>query len=475
MKDSHLVAILKTISDKETRELRKWLNSPFHNHRQDVIDLFEYLMRNNHLEKVPALKKEKIFLKIFKKGPFDDAKIRQTMHFLLKCVEEYLSYKELTKDKTHKEILLARNYRSRNLGRIFEKELGKINKLQSRPDYMNSEFYRNDYLIQHELYLYKSLKKRSIQNNLQEVSDALDKSYIADKLKLFCLMLDYKRVYKAEYKEGLIHEILSHIEADNLLEVPAIAVYFYVYKSLSYTKNTHSPYFTDLRNAINKYGYLFPKGEIRDILLMTINYCIVRLNKGQSTFGKEALELYKYGLTNDLLIESNQISRYTFVNITRAAAANKEFYWAHNFIENYQHFLNKRDSENIVHFCRARLFFEEERFDEAMVDLAKVREDDLLLNLSSKHTLLKIFFKKDEYEALDSLLESMTKYLQRKGVPENYQNVYSSIIKMMKRLTKVNPYSSDDLKALEDRINKAPYLPHAERAWFLNQLKEIRL
>ena len=473
MKDSQLIAVLKTVSDKEGRELRKWLNSPFHNHRQDVIDLFEYLMKNEHLNKGTALKKEKVFTKIFKKEAFDDAKIRQTMHFLLKCIEEYLSYKELTKDKTRKAILLARNYRNRNLDKVFEKEFNKINKLQKNPVYRNADFYHNEFLIQQELNLYESSKKRS-HNHLQEVSDALDKNYIGEKLKLYCLHFSNKRVNKKEFKEGLIHEILNHIEAENLLDIPAISIYYYVYKSLSNTTNDN-PYFNELKTAIHRYGHLFPKGEIRDILLMAINYCIVRHNRGQDTFGRESLDLYKYGLKQELLVENNQISRYSFVNIIRFAGMYREFEWGHHFIEKYQSFLAEKNRENIVHFCRARVFFEEERYDEAMEDLAKVKEDDLLLNLSSKHTLLKIFFKKDEYEVLDSLLDSMTKYLQRKGVTENYRNVYSSIIKLMKRLIKVNPYSSDDLKQLEERIHKAPYLPHAERAWFLAQLKDIKL
>ncbi|MCB0580797.1 MAG: hypothetical protein KDD10_15985, partial [Phaeodactylibacter sp.] len=84
MESSHLVVILQTFSAKEVRSLRKWLNSPVHNQREDVVQLFEYLMAGAHLTEEKFLRKERVFSRVFPDEPFDDAKLRQTMHFLLK-------------------------------------------------------------------------------------------------------------------------------------------------------------------------------------------------------------------------------------------------------------------------------------------------------------------------------------------------------------------------------------------------------
>ena len=90
MENSQLIAVLKTFSAKEIRDFKRWLASPFHNQRKDVIQLFNYLIKNDHLNDKKYLAKEKIFKKIFPKEPYDDAKMRQTMHFLLKQVEDYI-------------------------------------------------------------------------------------------------------------------------------------------------------------------------------------------------------------------------------------------------------------------------------------------------------------------------------------------------------------------------------------------------
>jgi len=90
MKNSHLILTLGTFTKKELRELKKWLDSPVHNQREDVVLLFEYLTTNARLADEKYLKKEKIFRKIFPREPYDDARLRQTMHFWLKAIEEYL-------------------------------------------------------------------------------------------------------------------------------------------------------------------------------------------------------------------------------------------------------------------------------------------------------------------------------------------------------------------------------------------------
>jgi len=71
MNKSPLVSILRTFSKKEIREFRKWLRSPFHNQRQDIIDLFEYFFVDNHLHKEGYLEKPVVFSWIFPKETYD--------------------------------------------------------------------------------------------------------------------------------------------------------------------------------------------------------------------------------------------------------------------------------------------------------------------------------------------------------------------------------------------------------------------
>ena len=92
MQKSRLIEVLHTFNKKEFRELKKWFLSPAHNQRQDVIDLYDYLLKKDHLYNEEALKKEKVFQAIYPTHPFSDAKMRQVIHFTFKALEAFLAY-----------------------------------------------------------------------------------------------------------------------------------------------------------------------------------------------------------------------------------------------------------------------------------------------------------------------------------------------------------------------------------------------
>ena len=92
MKKSNIVQVLRTFSKKEVRELHKWLHSPMHNQREDVLRLLDYLVEGKHLEKEEMLVKEYLFPWVYPKETYDDAKMRQSIFFLMRCLEEFMVY-----------------------------------------------------------------------------------------------------------------------------------------------------------------------------------------------------------------------------------------------------------------------------------------------------------------------------------------------------------------------------------------------
>ncbi|MCP3929166.1 MAG: hypothetical protein GY705_08710, partial [Bacteroidetes bacterium] len=286
MKKSRLIRILRTFSKKEIRDLRKWVLSPIHNQRDDVRNLLEFLIENDHLFVDDCLEKEVVFFKIFHNETYDDGRMRQVMHFLIKTVEDFLTYQELHEDGVRAKIALARVYRKRKLDKSFHRSVKITKTLKETQKCRDEHFLYNEYLLQKEEYTYLEGQKRIIPMNLQEMSDTLDISYLASKLRQSCLMLAHQRVYKTEYAIGLIHEVLEYVEKNNFLKIPAIAVYYYVYLALTNPIEEH--HFKNLKETIFEYGHLFSHSEARDIYLMAINYCIGRMNAGENSYVLES-------------------------------------------------------------------------------------------------------------------------------------------------------------------------------------------
>ena len=422
-----------------------------------------------HLYNEEFLKKEVAYRWVFGKEQFDDAKMRQTMFFTTKCVEEYLIYQELHLDAIRAHTALANVYRKRKLPKLFQKNMRLTQKEQRNQDYRNGEFLNNEYQIRQEEYRFLSGQKRTVALNLQEMSNALDSTYLADKLRQSCLMLAHQSVYTAEYEIGMLDEVLQYVETRNFLDIPAISIYYYSYKAI--TEQDDESYFRNLRNEISERGHLFPKSEIRDIYLLAINYCIRQINVGKDEYIRESFELYREGLEQKILLDEGVLSRHTFTNVVTNGTRLKEFKWTENFINEYKAYLEDQYRENNVHYSLARLNFEKGDYETAMKLFSQMEYDDIFMNLNAKLMQFKMFYEQDELDVLESLLESMRNYLVRKKVIGYHKSNYKNIIRFTKKLLKINPYSEIQKKKLQKEIEDAN--PLAERKWLLKQLKDL--
>ena len=196
------------------------------------------------------------------------------------------------------------------------------------------------------------------------------------------------------------------------------------------------------------------------------------MNAGTPSFIREAFEMYRLGFEKEILIENKQLTRATFHNVVSIALKLKEYDWVQNFINDYQQYLKEEHREGFVYYSMARLHYEEKDYDKAMKLLVQeVHYDDIIINLSAKTLLAKMYYEQDEFDVLESLLESMRTYIQRKKVLVYHKNNYKNIIKYTKRLLKVTPYSSTKKEKLRNEIATAT--PLTEKEWLLYQLDNL--
>jgi hypothetical protein len=300
---------------------------------------------------------------------------------------------------------------------------------------------------------------------LQETNTALDVYYIAQKLKYFCNMHSHQSVFKIEYEYTFLEPLLAQIHQEKLLSIPAISVYYYIYHTLIEKENPE--HFVALKYEISEKLTKFPTSEGREILLMGINYCIGRTNAGHITYFGDALELFQLGDSSDLLLEDGLVSRFTFRNAVSIGTRVKAFEWVEYFINKYNKCLDEKYQGSFVQFNYARLYFEKGAYTQAMKILAQIEYDDILITLNAKFMLLKMYYELREYDVLESHLESMRAYVQRKEVIGYHRNIYKNIIRFAKKLLNLNP-TTQKIEALRQDI--ATTNPMADREWFYRML-----
>ena len=471
MKNSAIIAVLKTLDKKECREFHKWLTSPFFNQRQDVLDLFQYLIAANHLEEEKFLEKERIYRKLFPKESYDDAKIRQTIHFLNRQLEQFLAFKEIENDEYAYSVAYLKSLRKRNVPAVFQKKFNALRRAGLGNKTLDSNGLKHSFALFDE---YSSLLvgiDRTKDIHLQDSITAFDTLFIAEKLKHACLAFSHQQVFKTTYESKFLDDVIHTVESEPaLLEYPAIAIYYFGYLVQSQAPNADEHYFA-LKANLQKHGQVFSETEQRDIYLMALNYCIQRMNRGAAAFIREAFEMYHDAFESKIILESGSLSRRTYLNAILIALRLKEFDWVEQTISDYTSFLDPAYRETFSNFSKAKLAFERKNYPMAQRLLIHFDSSDILISLNAKTMLLKIYYEEGEYDALESLLESMRVYLKRKNVIGYHKDGVENILKYTQKLIRINPFDKQKRKALREEIEQAS--PLTERPWLLEQVDKM--
>ncbi|MCB0555836.1 MAG: hypothetical protein KDD02_19975, partial [Phaeodactylibacter sp.] len=290
--------------------------------------------------------------------------------------------------------------------------------------------------------------------------------YLADILRHSCTVLTARNISQEDYQLELLEEVLRYVERSPVRQSPAVAIYHQAYKALS--EPEEEAYFSNLRALIEQHWQQFPPEEAKDIYLLAINYCIQRLNKGHRQYIQQAFELYRKGLERGVLLEEGALSKFTYNNVLMLAIALQEWAWAENFLEKYKAHLPERERENIYRYNLAVYFFRKPDYGQAMQLLQQVNLEDVLYSLNARSMLLRIYFELEEFDALESLLDSFRTFIARqKGLGYHKEN-YLNLIAVVRQMLRLPPGERKAREKLQRKVDGMAAI--AEKAWLLEKL-----
>ncbi|MCB0559313.1 MAG: hypothetical protein H6573_12470 [Lewinellaceae bacterium] len=463
MQTSTLLQLLQEMSVYRRNRLRRFLQSPYHNQREDVLALFEYI--DQHIEGDWApLSKAPAFQKVYPGQVYDERQLRYLMSFLMKNLEQFLITEQLKEEEIVAQRLLLQAYRDAAGPKSFQKALRRARQLQEQAE--RAEFFYHDrFAIEREEYLFRAGRQRDAPSQLPRLNAALDEAYLISRLKQSCLLSAHQAVFREEEDgSGLLALLMGFLEDSTFLDNPLLAAYYY------YLKAVENPvevlYYQALKELILPES--LPPEERRPLFLLAINYGIRQFNDGQDGYLQELFELYRTGLAEGLLLPEGRLSRFAFKNITAIALRLRQFEWTERFIEGYQQYLPPRHRENYVHYCLSKLRFEQGGLGEAMERLRRVEYEDLFLNIDAKIMLMKIYYERQEHDALDSFLKSFERFLRRHKELTYHRENYFNIIYFTRKLLEVNPFDKEARAALRQEVEGAATL--TERGWLLERV-----
>ena len=447
--------------------MSKFVASPAHNQHLVVGRLFAFF-RKKLPEKEEALFSENLFRLLFEKDGYDASKLHHVSNYLLRVAQDYLAWDEWMQDGPAQSFYLLRACRRRGLEKPFRSHLGRLQRLTESQTLRNPEHYRFCYTLALEEYQHSMQTGRSDVGQAQALSDQHDLAFVAEKLKNACIVRSRQRVRQRDVDAGLLGAVLDLVRRrPALLDIPAIALYYFGYLALD-EPETEAHFFA-LKSRLPQAARHFPAHELRDIYLLAINFCIHRINLRQENYLREVFDLYRSGLEQEVFLENGQVSRFTYTNIALAALRLHEFEWTYQFLHDFRDKLPDAQRAGAYAFNLARFYCERGDYDRAMPLLQAMDFDDVLHNLTAKAMLLRMYYETGAHNALESLLLSLEAYLRRKsqlGVQQ--QTAYQNTVRLLRRLIALPPADAEARRLLRQEVRDTPLV--AEKDWLLRML-----
>jgi hypothetical protein len=175
------------------------------------------------------------------------------------------------------------------------------------------------------------------------------------------------------------------------------------------------------------------------------------------------------GIETKILFEGAFLSPWTFKNVVRLGLRLQKYDWTEHFIQQHSPQLEEKFRIDALHYNLADLYYYTNRFEAAMTQLQQVEFTDIHYNLDSKEMLAKIYYERNETEALRALLSAFQIFLKRNTIiSDTVRQTYLNFIHVLQLLIK-----NDKKKAakLKENIQTLPQL--AARKWLLEQYEKI--
>ena len=481
MHRSRLFQLLQPLSSAELEKFLEYVHSPYFNKNQKVRELANLIGEHFPDLTHSDFERNRLFEILFPGEEMKMQKLYDHFSYLVGHLEQFWMLQQLEQDDFQQELFLLSAYREQGLSSFFDRQRKKMqNRLEQRPE-RNEQYFSRQFQIAREgaaFYLLKKEEGRHTDQHLQ--ADFMDYQYLAGKFKTACEMVNRQNVMGGEYDLSGLESAMEYYRGnlDRFGEVPAIALYYQVLLML--LEDEEESHYERLIVQLGQFVEKFSETEARDLYQYAQNYCIRKLNRGNTDYLGKLFELYKLLLENGLMYEEGQISQWDYKNIVSVALRLEEKEWTLEFIENNRSHLEPRIRENAYAYNLANYLFSLGKYGEALKNLQQVELTDVFYHLGTKSTLLKIYYEMDEMEVLFSHLSAFKVYLQRNRQISPYQyTIHNNLLRLTKQLYRlrlkhessrqgVNPKHIKEFREKVEGIKQV-----ANIHWLLSKVEEL--
>lgn len=483
MVKSKFIEILRSFSNEELKMFRDFVRSPFHNSNKNVIKLFDIARKYGPAYDSDALRKEKLFTKIYPSKKYNDTVMRILLSDLLRLGEEFIVQLGSKKSSAGNALVLLEELKNRGLDSLYRKNLKDVKALIDNMEDMRTRYFTKfEFEIINIDYNLRKDKQHLICEDVLHRAEYLIYFTLIELVRNVHDLIINERTYNAKFEFNLVFEFFKSFDFKKILEkvkinrpgdYPILNVHYSLLMALLHEEE--EVYYDNFKTSLQSFMESLNDLEIYHFLHHLESCCLNRMKYNKEKYGKEIFNVYKlmlstgcyaYGGSKDMTIQR-------FKNILIGAINLNELDWSEKFAEEYIGRISRENRDSIMAYSNAIISFGRKDFEKALAYLSKVKHDYFILKMDVKSWMLKIFYELKYYEQAISFIDSYKHFVSKNSsLSEHFKERHLNFLKFTSELFKLKS-GTDKLKIQETERNLNNINNVVHREWLLEKIHEI--
>lgn len=403
------------------KEFEKFISSPFFNRGRNYIPYFNQIKKFYPKFDDVKMTPEYIYSKLYPGKKYNKQILWNMTSSMLSMCEDFLMYVSLRRDKFERERQVAEELFERRLSGYYKK---KLNEMETALDNLGigSAYFRQKAELEDGRMAY-----HFIEDTQQFLPDLVDKKgnyvilhFMREISDIIGSMRTSKSMYNKGYEESIPYKFVTNLMLDKIVEyaykskfkyASVLDIYYEtIMLSLEYDNKEH---FFRLKELFEENHHLFTKEEKHLVAAELTNYCVQKMNEGDSSLRKANFELDKFKLKHEIVLISRILPKVTFMQILGNALYLKEFEWAEKYIEEYAPKLKPSYQKPTKVLCYAHMFYLQKNYGKVLEYLSKVEFIDTLDKIYVRTLYIRTYYEMKEFETLRSYLETAKHFYEK--------------------------------------------------------------
>jgi len=481
MLNRKLLEILKRLDAREIKRFRHFLQSPYFTYglsNQEIIQLFEYIVRYGADVDAPQLEKRRVSTRLFPDKPYNEngkSPIDTLTSDLFRLTKKFLFVSEIERDSSEvmHELPVARFYRKCGLEERFWKSVQYMRSVSDSEQHQDERYFLERYFVEEEVHTFKTYFNATGDDaNIGSKAYYLEQFFAIARMDTACLLnlqrrrVEFQDIYTQELGNDLIQLIREGVFHSNDLA----EAYLLVFDAIN---NPNKPELVEqLRERLEVQKQHFPVAHLKNMMAyLRIFFMRKYQQSGLLSDFAEYFNLISKHLDEGFLYYDDKVLAPSLRNVVYNGLRLGYFDKVWEILQAHppERIGGTRHPGDTYNLLIAVYYFALKDYENAEKHVAQCNFDDIHFNVQAEILYIKIYYETSN-DLLDYRIKALQQKVRRSRMAKEFKERYFALLNKILLLVaygwdKKNPKRA---KLLEE-VRSTPGL--LEKDWLISHLE----